>query len=134
MHTNFPNGRTEFHVDLFNGGKCRLCGVKVRNGFARTAHSRKHVRAGEALETESRLAGRSLFTIPPQALRRGPSTYEVINLNIDPSTPWSHELGSISHGTFDTIEEARGCVSFDKLTYWEIWRGDTIVERNDGED
>lgn len=36
--------------------------------------------------------------------------YEVINLKTKKS-----------HGIFDTLDEARGCVAFDRLTDWEIW-------------
>jgi hypothetical protein len=60
---------------------------------------------------------------------RSPSTFEVIarrvqdgNSRIDPD-----DVGERSHGTFDTFEEARGCVAFDKLVSWEIWQDDHIV-------
>lgn len=53
--------------------------------------------------------------------RRGPSTFEVFNT---PSFP-------TSHGVFDTLDEARGCVAFDHLVQYEIWQGDTIVEASD---
>lgn len=36
--------------------------------------------------------------------------YEVINLETEES-----------HGEFDTIAEARGCVRYDKLTAYSIW-------------
>ncbi len=29
-----------------------------------------------------------------------------------------------NHGKYDSLELARGCVSFDRLTDWEIWDGD----------
>jgi hypothetical protein len=37
-------------------------------------------------------------------------TYEVINLR-------NHK----SHGKFDTLDEAKGCVLYDRLAAWEIW-------------
>ncbi len=37
------------------------------------------------------------------------------------------ELGK-SHGEFDTLDEARGCVAFDRLKFWAIWIGDTQVD------
>jgi hypothetical protein len=38
-----------------------------------------------------------------------------------------------SHGVYSTFEEAQGCVSFDKLTAYEIWeRTEEIVEEEDG--
>ena len=43
--------------------------------------------------------------------------YEVINLETDES-----------HGDFDTLEEARGCVAFDGLNAYQIWRGHIRVE------
>ena len=46
--------------------------------------------------------------------------YEVINL----------ETGE-SHGEYETLERARGRVAFDKLSAYEIWRGDTRVEECD---
>lgn len=50
------------------------------------------------------------------------SMYEVINLKTDQS-----------HGEFATLDEARGCVRFDKLAAYEIWRDGTIrVEKCDG--
>ena len=36
--------------------------------------------------------------------------YEVINVNTGES-----------HGTYETLERARGCVEFDQLKNWEIW-------------
>ena len=36
--------------------------------------------------------------------------YEVLNLKT-----------KRGHGTFDTLDEARGCVLYDRLTDWEIW-------------
>lgn len=39
--------------------------------------------------------------------------YEVINLDTDES-----------HGVYETLEEARGCVAFDKLRAYSIWRGE----------
>jgi hypothetical protein len=38
--------------------------------------------------------------------------YEVINLDTEES-----------HGVYETLEEARGCVQFDKLHAYSIWRG-----------
>lgn len=38
------------------------------------------------------------------------ATYEVMNLK-----------NKKSHGVYDTLDEARGCVAFDRLTEWEIW-------------
>lgn len=51
---------------------------------------------------------------------RGPSNFEVMEVTGVES--------DISHGVYDTIDEARGCVEYDGLTRYEIWRGDTIVE------
>ncbi len=42
--------------------------------------------------------------------------YEVINLKTKKS-----------HGTFDTEAEARGCVQYDRLKAWEIWRTDSVI-------
>jgi len=42
--------------------------------------------------------------------------YEVINLKT-----------KASHGKYETLTEARGCVSYDRLTAWEIWRNDQEV-------
>jgi hypothetical protein len=39
--------------------------------------------------------------------------YQVINLSDDSD-----------HGTFDSLDEARGCVQFDRLTAYSIWRGE----------
>lgn len=36
--------------------------------------------------------------------------YQVINV----------ETGE-SHGFFETVERARGCIEFDKISDWEIW-------------
>jgi len=45
--------------------------------------------------------------------------YEVINLMTDES-----------HGTYATLDEARGCVAYDRLRAYSIWCRDTIcVER-----
>lgn len=33
-----------------------------------------------------------------------------------------------SHGTYGTMEEARGCVSFDRLRAYAIWHGNVRVE------
>lgn len=44
-------------------------------------------------------------------------TYEVINLETDES-----------HGTYPTLEQARGCVRFDGIRSYSIWRGDVRVE------
>ncbi|HVH85480.1 MAG TPA: hypothetical protein VM912_02065 [Terriglobales bacterium] len=43
--------------------------------------------------------------------------YEVFDLNTDES-----------HGTFETLEQARGCVRFDKLRSYSIWKGNVRVE------
>ncbi len=33
-----------------------------------------------------------------------------------------------THGDFDTLDEAKGCVEFDRLTDWEIWdNADTCI-------
>jgi len=39
--------------------------------------------------------------------------YEVLNLETDES-----------HGVYDTLGEARGCVQFDRLKFYAIWGGD----------
>ena len=39
--------------------------------------------------------------------------FEVVTLS-------SSSLDRNSHGVFDTLEEARGCVRLDKLNRWEI--------------
>lgn len=39
------------------------------------------------------------------------------------------EFGGESHGTYDTLEEARGCVEFDRLRYYEIWDADELIEQ-----
>jgi hypothetical protein len=36
--------------------------------------------------------------------------YEVLNLKTGQS-----------HGLYDTLDEARGCVDYDRLTQWQIW-------------
>jgi hypothetical protein len=38
--------------------------------------------------------------------------YEVIDLDTDES-----------HGLYPSLDEARGCVEFDKLRAYQIWRG-----------
>lgn len=45
------------------------------------------------------------------------STYEVIDLTTDES-----------HGEYPTLEQARGCVRFDKLRAYSIWHGNVRVE------
>jgi hypothetical protein len=42
--------------------------------------------------------------------------FDVIDLNTERS-----------HGTYDSLEEALGCIAYDHLRYWEIWRGNTLV-------
>lgn len=42
-------------------------------------------------------------------------TYEVFNLETDES-----------HGTYETLSEARGCVQFDGLKFYSIWRDETF--------
>lgn len=37
--------------------------------------------------------------------------YEVINLKTDES-----------HGEYDSLDEARGCVEYDRLTHYYIWQ------------
>lgn len=53
--------------------------------------------------------------------------YEVFDLNADES-----------HGEFETLEQARGCVKFDRLTAWAIWKNGTerieICEPYTGDD
>ena len=46
--------------------------------------------------------------------------YEVIDL----------ETGD-SHGLYDCLGEARGCVRYDRLTAYQIWRGNVRVEECD---
>lgn len=41
--------------------------------------------------------------------------YEVINLETD-----------TSHGIYDSLELARGCVEFDRLSTYSIWRGPIV--------
>ena len=53
----------------------------------------------------------------------GPSNFEVFEAT-----------AGESHGIFDTLEEARGCVEFDKIVSWTIWQGDTIVQEGGLED
>lgn len=49
--------------------------------------------------------------------------YEVIDLNTDES-----------HGEFDSLAEARGCVAYDRLTNYSIWCGNIRVEHCDPPD
>jgi DNA methylase len=44
-------------------------------------------------------------------------TYEVINLKTDES-----------HGEYDSLDQARGCVAFDRLTHYSIWHDSVRVE------
>lgn len=59
--------------------------------------------------------------MPPRV--RGPSDFEVYD-----TTEWRQGVHR-SHGVYDTLDEARGCVEFDSLTLFEIWQGDHIVEQ-----
>jgi hypothetical protein len=54
---------------------------------------------------------------------RGPSAFTVIAVDVPKGR-------DIECGNFETLEEARGCVEFDRLRSWEIWQGDHIVERS----
>ena len=47
----------------------------------------------------------------------GAMVYQVIDLNTDES-----------HGTYPTLEQARGCVAFDRLTAYSIWKDNVRVE------
>lgn len=60
--------------------------------------------------------------IPPVAKGDTDMPYEVINLDTDES-----------HGVYDTLEEARGCVAFDRLRAYSIWRGRLDDESDGGE-
>lgn len=35
-----------------------------------------------------------------------------------------------NHGEYDSLDQARGCVEFDGLKYYEIWYGDELVEQH----
>lgn len=63
---------------------------------------------------------------PPRV--REPSTFEVF----DRTERNEHGGPGKSHGVYDTLDEARGCVEFDRLTDYEIWQGDHIVEEEAG--
>ena len=55
-------------------------------------------------------------------MKRGPSNYEVIEI-------LNEDVGAVrSHGVFATLDEARGCVEYNKIGEYEIWQGDHIVE------
>lgn len=43
--------------------------------------------------------------------------YEVIDLNSEES-----------HGSFETLDEARGCVRFDRLSAYSIWHNNVRIE------
>lgn len=45
--------------------------------------------------------------------------YEVVDLEAPRSTQ--------SHGWYDSIEEARGCVAYDRLRSWQIWSRDEVL-------
>jgi hypothetical protein len=47
-------------------------------------------------------------------------TYEVFNLD-----------SQLSHGHYATIQEAYGCVDFDRIANYEIWKGDVMVRVRD---
>jgi hypothetical protein len=66
-----------------------------------------------------RPASASVLSLPRR--KREASTFEVFER---PSAD--------SHGVYDTLDEARGCVSYDRLKEWEIWQGDHIVDESDG--
>jgi hypothetical protein len=36
--------------------------------------------------------------------------------------------GLEDHGNYPTLDEARGCVAFDGLEQFQIWRGDALIE------
>lgn len=42
--------------------------------------------------------------------------YEVINLDTNQS-----------HGKFETLDEARGCIDYDRLRHWQVWDGGVMV-------
>lgn len=58
------------------------------------------------------------------ASMRGPSVFTVVSVDL------RNGDNSVECGHFDSIDEARGCVEYDGLTEWEIWRGDHIVEES----
>lgn len=33
-----------------------------------------------------------------------------------------------NHGPYPTLDQAKGCVEFDHLSDWEIWRDGTCIE------
>lgn len=50
-----------------------------------------------------------------------PTGYEVMNLRTGQS-----------HGVYKTLDEARGCVAYDRLTSWQIWScQQTLIEERD---
>lgn len=53
----------------------------------------------------------------------GPSTFKVLAVDVPKGR-------DVDCGSFDTLEEARGCVEFDRIEYYEIWQGDHIVVCN----
>lgn len=57
------------------------------------------------------------------ARQRSADEFEVFDIS-DPTRP-------SSNGTFLSLDEARGCVEFDGLEFYEIWQGDHIVEGRD---
>lgn len=66
---------------------------------------------------------------PPRTMKhQGPSAYTVYATNgrdVD-----GRYLPDLYCGSYETLEEARGCVEFDGLTSWEIWLGDRIVDES----
>ena len=61
-------------------------------------------------------------------MQSGREKYGFLKMPID--TPYEvFDLATDeSHGTFETLERARGCVRFDKLRTYSIWKGNVRVE------
>jgi hypothetical protein len=36
-----------------------------------------------------------------------------------------------SHGDFESIEEAMGCVAYDRLTRFQVWNGDILLKQEE---
>jgi hypothetical protein len=87
-------------------------------GCGRTNSRKAWPTPGEAVFAFFRNTGVARARALKEELEAARLPYEVIDLN-------DHS----SHGDYPTVDEARGCVEFDRLKSYQIWyRGTRIVE------
>ena len=117
-HPGYQHAWGKNDLCIYKGCKAGPAELEAEYQAAKSARDRQDCETPAGMEA-ARAAARSLIAEMEQPTPELPAPFLVMDDSDDSA-----------HGTFETWGEARGCIAYDHLSKWTIYRAGQIVERS----